>query len=139
MRAAIYGAGSLGTILGAYITRKGGEIELINHNKAHVEALKDDGAHVVGTVDFTVPVKALLPEEMSGKYDILFLLTKQQHNVETVTFLKDFLADDGVIVTLQNGLPEAGIAAIVGPERVLGCTVAWGATMLGPGLCQLTL
>ncbi|MBP3256641.1 MAG: 2-dehydropantoate 2-reductase [Bacteroidales bacterium] len=138
MRAAIYGAGSLGTILGAYITRKGGEIDLINHNKAHVEALKDDGAHVVGTVDFTVPVKALLPEEMSGKYDILFLLTKQQHNAETVTFLKDFLADDGVIVTLQNGLPEAGIAAIVGPERVLGCTVAWGATMLGPGLCQLT-
>ena len=89
MRAAIYGAGSLGTILGAYITRKGGEIELINHNKAHVEALKDDGAHVVGTVDFTVPVKALLPEEMSGKYDILFLLTKQQHNVETI-FLQHF-------------------------------------------------
>lgn len=138
MRTAIYGAGSLGTILGAYITRKGGTIDLINHNKAHVEALKTGGAHVVGTVEFTQPVTALLPEEMTGVYDIIILLTKQQRNAEVVTFLKDYLADDGVIVTLQNGLPEAGIAAIVGEDRVLGCTVAWGATMKGPGVCELT-
>ena len=55
-----------------------------------------------------------------------------------MTFLKDFLADDGVIVTLQNGLPEQGIADIVGPDRVLGCTVAWGATMTAPGVSELT-
>ena len=39
MRIAVYGAGSLGTILGAYITRAGVDVELINRNKAHVEAL----------------------------------------------------------------------------------------------------
>ena len=39
MRAAIYGAGSLGTILGAFITKNGGKIELINRNKKHIEAL----------------------------------------------------------------------------------------------------
>lgn len=53
MRVAIYGAGSLGTILGAYISKGGVDIELINRNKAHVEALKNNGAHVVGTVEFT--------------------------------------------------------------------------------------
>ena len=73
-----------------------------------------------------------------GTYDIVFLLTKQQHNAEVVTFLKDFLAPDGAIVTLQNGLPEQGIADIVGEERVLGCTVAWGATLLEPGVSELT-
>jgi 2-dehydropantoate 2-reductase len=30
------------------------------------------------------------------------------------------------------------IADILGEERVLGCTVAWGATMQGPGVCELT-
>lgn len=30
MRTAIYGAGSLGTILGAFITSKGGQVDLIN-------------------------------------------------------------------------------------------------------------
>ena len=35
-RYAIYGAGSLGTVLGAYITKNGGQIDLINRNRAHV-------------------------------------------------------------------------------------------------------
>ncbi|MBR4038389.1 MAG: 2-dehydropantoate 2-reductase [Tidjanibacter sp.] len=138
MRVAIYGAGSLGTILGAYISKAGEKIELINRNKAHVEALQSQGAKVVGTVEFTQPVVAYTPAEMSGEYDIIFLMTKQQHNAEVVEMLKGFLAADGVLVTFQNGLPEMQIADILGPERVLGCTVAWGATMQGPGVCELT-
>ena len=43
-RYAIYGANPLGTVLGAYITKSGGKIDLINHNKAHVEALRKNGA-----------------------------------------------------------------------------------------------
>lgn len=138
MRAAIYGAGSLGTILGAYITKNGGKIELINRNKAHVEALQKNGAKVTGTVEFSQPVKAYTPAEMSGTYDIIFLMTKQQQNSEVVNYIKDFLAPDGVIVTLQNGIPEIEIGEIVGDDRVLGCTVAWGATMKEPGVCELT-
>ena len=138
MRAAIYGAGSLGTILGAYITKNGGQIDLVNRNKAHVAALQQNGAKVIGTVEFTQPVTAYTPDQMSGTYDILFLMTKQQQNAEVVIFLKDYLAPGGVIVTLQNGLPELQIAEIVGEDRVLGCTVAWGATMQEPGVCELT-
>lgn len=138
MRTAIYGAGSLGTILGAYITKNGGSVELINRNKAHVEVLQKSGATVTGTVSFSQSVTAYTPEEMSGKYDVVFLMTKQQQNAEVVNCIKEFLADDGVIVTLQNGIPELLIAGIVGEERVLGCTVAWGATMKEPGVCELT-
>ena len=138
MRTAIYGAGSLGTILGAFINKAGEPIELINRNKAHIEALKEKGAHVTGTLDFIQPVTAYSPDEMSGQYDIIFLMTKQQNNKEVVTRLNDYLAEDGVLVTFQNGLPEMQIAEILGEERVLGCTVAWGATMQGPGVCELT-
>lgn len=138
MRSAIYGAGSLGTILGAFITKKGGQIDLINHNAAHVKALQENGAKVVGTLEFTQPVSAILDTEMSGKYDIIFLMTKQLNNAAIVALLKEYLAEDGVIVTLQNGIPELQIGEIVGEDRVLGCTVAWGATMQGPGVCELT-
>ena len=138
MRIAIYGAGSLGTILGAFISKAGVPIELINRNKAHVEALKSKGANITGTIHFWQPVIAYTPEEMSGSYDIIFLMTKQQHNQEVVTMLKNFLASDGVLVTFQNGLPEVQIASIIGEERVLGCTVAWGATLQSPGICELT-
>ncbi len=137
-RNAIYGAGSLGTVLGAFITKNGGQIDLINRNKDHVAALNAKGAYITGTVEMTVPVKAYTPDEMSGKYDIILLMTKQLHNVEVVTQLKNYLADDGVIVTLQNGLPEPGIAEIVGSNRTVGCVVEWGATLSEPGECILT-
>ncbi len=137
-RYAIYGAGSLGTVLGAYITKNGGEIDLINRNPSHVAALRERGATVTGTVSLNVPVRALTPDEMEGKYDIILLMTKQLLNREVVTFLKDYLADDGVIVTLQNGIPEPGIAEIVGEERTVGCVVEWGATLASPGVCVLT-
>lgn len=138
MKAMIYGAGSLGTILGAYITKNGGTIDLVNRNKAHVAALKEKGATVCGTVNFNQKVSAFTVDEMSGVYDIIFLMTKQLDNKAVVTMLKEHLAQDGVIVTLQNGLPEPGIAEIVGEDRVLGCTVAWGATMKEAGVCELT-
>lgn len=138
MKAAIYGAGSLGTVLGAFLSRKGVDIELVNHNKDHVKALREQGAHIIGTVDFVQQVSACTPEEMSGPYDIIFLLTKMRDNAGVAASLEPLLSPDGVIVTLQNGLPEQSIADVVGPERVLGCTVAWGATMQGPGVAELT-
>ena len=138
MRIAIYGAGSLGTVLGAYLTKNGQPVELINRNRAHVEALNRQGAQISGTVSFTVPVVALLPEELRGDYDIIFLMTKQLANRETASFLQPFLGKNGVLCTMQNGLPEPGLMEIIGDSQVLGCTVAWGATLLAPGKAELT-
>ena len=138
MRCAIYGAGSLGTVLGAYMTKNGADVVLINRNKEHVAVLKEKGAHITGTVDFTTPVKAITPDEMEGTYDVFFLMTKQLFNKEVVTFLKPFLSENGVIVTFQNGIPEPGIAEIVGKDHTMGCVVEWGATLSEPGVCILT-
>lgn len=138
MKACIYGAGSLGTVLGAYITKNGGEIDLINRNKAHVAALKEKGAKIVGTVDMTVPVKAMTPDEMTDKYDLIILLTKQLHNVEVLKGLVPFMNENCVVCSLQNGMPELSVSEVVGEENTLGCTVAWGATLLEPGVVELT-
>lgn len=138
MRAAIYGAGAMGTVLGAFITRAGGQIDLISRNEGHIAALKSHGAHITGTVDFIQPVQALLPSEMQGKYDIVFLMTKQSFNGETVDFLRNYLSEEGVIVTMQNGLPEEKIAGLIGKDNTYGCAVAWGANFPEPGRCELT-
>lgn len=138
MRIAIYGAGSLGTILGAYLAKKNIEVDLFSHNKEHVEAMKKDGAHVVGTVDFVQKVNAYFPEEMTGEYDLIFLMTKQLDNKNVVTFLKEHLSENGDICTMQNGLPELSVSEIVGEEHTIGCSVAWGATLKGKGVSELT-
>lgn len=137
-RMAIMGAGSLGTVLGAYLSKAGLKVDLIDAYKDHVDALNKNGAKVVGTVDMVVPVNALTPDQMEGEYDIFFYIAKQTVNATAVPQMAKHLAKDGVIVTLQNGIPEYPIAEVVGKERVVGCPVGWGATFKGPGVSELT-
>ncbi len=138
MNIAIYGAGGMGTILGAYITKAGYDIDLINRNKDHIKALKKDGAKIIGKINFTQKVRALLPEEMSKQYDIILLMTKQRYNQEIVESLVPFLSEKGVICTMQNGLPELSVAKIIGEDKTIGCTMSWGATFHGNGVSELT-
>ena len=146
MRVAIFGAGSLGTVLGAFISRNasgsdvdlGSGIELYNRNTSHVAALREHGAIIDGEISFTQPVKAFLPSEMEGFFDYIFLMTKQLENDSVVRFLCEHLKENGAICTTQNGLPEPLIAEIVGEDRTLGCTIGWGATMKQSGHSTLT-
>ena len=116
MRSAIYGAGSLGTVMGAFLAKNGVEIDLVNRNKAHVEALKNNGARITGTVEMTVPVNALLPEEMTGRYDIIFLMTKQLNNRETLSFLKERLDSVSGRGWFAPGARILSEAAVIGPD-----------------------
>jgi len=85
MKIAIMGAGSLGTILGAYITKAGVDVDLIDVNEEHVKALNEKGATITGTTNFNVPVKALTPDKMQDVYDLVFYLVKQTYDDEALT------------------------------------------------------
>lgn len=141
MRACIYGAGAMGTVLGAFMARAGEDVELVTRNLSHVAALNAAGARIGGADGgelFTCRVKALPPSAMSGRYDIVFLMTKQRDNAQTVRYISNFLAPGGAVCTLQNGLPEDSVAAVVGRENTLGCAVSWGATFVQPGYVLMT-
>jgi 2-dehydropantoate 2-reductase len=138
MRAALMGVGSLGTILGAYIAKAGKQIDLIDVYAEHVEALNKNGAHVTGKIDFIVPVKALTPDQMEGKYDLVLFMVKQTYNESAINALKPHVHEKTIIVTLQNGMPEQVLAGEFGPDRIMGCTVGWGAVFKGPGVSELT-
>lgn len=138
MRIAILGAGSLGTVIGAYIAEGGQDVELIDVYEAHVQALNEKGAKIIGTTEMTAKVKAVTPEKMTGVYDLVLLLTKQLYNDSVLTNLLPFLHDSSVVCSLQNGIPESKIAEIVGCERVIAGAVEFGATFTEPGVSELT-
>lgn len=138
MRTAIVGAGSMGLVLGAYLSKAKEQVDLIDINKEHIDALKANGATIIGTVKMEVPVSALTYDEITGKYDLIFLMTKQIHNKSIVENLVQYMNDDAVICTMQNGMPEPSVAQVIGDDRVVGCTIAWGATYIGPGVSELT-
>lgn len=137
MRIAIMGAGSLGTIIGALITAGGQDVDLIDINKEHVDTLNHSGAKITGFMNLTIPVKALLPNEMTGKYDLVFLLTKQVYNQISLEQLLPHLNPDSTVCTLQNGIPEDFVSSVIGRERTIGGVVGFGATWLGPGVSEL--
>ena len=138
MKIAILGCGAMGTVLGAYMTKNGCDVEMVDSYEAHVKALNEKGAHIVGTVDLTVPVKAIVPEDMSGIYDLVFLFTKQTANAAVLPALLPHLGPDSTVCTLQNGVPEPYGAGYVGERRTVGGTVLWGATFVAPGESELT-
>jgi 2-dehydropantoate 2-reductase len=139
MRIAVLGAGSLGTIIGAFIANDGDQtVELIDVNEAHVDELNKSGAKIVGTTELIAPVRAITPKEMSGTYDLVLLLTKQMFNQSALRHLLPFLGEKSVVCSLQNGVPEENVVSVIGSERVVGGSVEFGATWVEPGVSRLT-
>ncbi len=137
-RVLIYGAGSLGTALGVFLTRAGRKVTLCSRNAAHIAALRAQGACIEGKARLRQAVTAVTPEELEGEYGLIVLLTKQLENAETAVFLQKHLAAEGLLLSGQNGIPEPALAEILGAERVAGAAVAWGARLLAPARVELT-
>ena len=138
MRTAIVGIGSLGTIIGALMIKGGKQVDLFDSFQDNVDALNKLGATITGSLDLTVPVKAYTPEQMTGIYDLVFVLTKQTSNQAVLPKLLPHLRPESIVCTLQNGIPEDSVAAIVGADRTVGGAVGFGATWLKPGVSSLT-
>ena len=138
MRTAVVGVGSIGTIVGALIAKKGANVELVDNNQEHINVLNKKGATIVGSYEFNIPVKALPPTEMSGIYDLVLLITKQTANAQALPAILPYINENSLVITLQNGIPEAAVAEIIGRERTAGGTVGWGATRIEPGKSMLT-
>lgn len=138
MRTAIIGAGSIGTIAGAYLTDSGINVELIDAYQEHVNSLNQSGAKVTGTTEFHSKVRAITPEQKSGTYDLVLLLTKQLENESILKELLPYLHEDSIVCSLQNGIPEETVTSIVGERRVIAGSIEFGATFIRPGVSSLT-
>lgn len=138
MKIAILGCGAMGTVLGAYLTKNGHTVELVDNYLDHVNAMNKYGARITGCMDLVIPVNAITPDQMEGIYDVVFLLTKQNVNDIVLPNLLPFLGEESTVCTLQNGVPEPFVAEYVGEKRTVGGTVLWGATFLKPGISELT-
>ena len=137
-RIAIWGAGSLGTILGAYISKAGLDVTLIDAYKEHVDALNEKGAHVIGFTDMVVPVKAAMPENVEGTFDLIIYMAKQTYTETAIPLIVSHCHKDTIICTCQNGIPELAVAKAWPKSQICGAPVGWGATFKGPGVSELT-
>lgn len=76
MKIAVMGAGSIGGIVGAYLAKGNEDVVLVDTNKEHVKEMNRQGLKIDGVVEETIPVKAITPDELSGKFDLVFFCVK---------------------------------------------------------------
>ncbi|MBU8541600.1 ketopantoate reductase family protein [Falsiroseomonas tokyonensis] len=141
-RILIMGAGAVGGYFGASLTRAGCDVTLVDAWAPHVEAMRRDGLTVRAMEaegSFTTPVRALhisdVPQLVrEAPFDVVFLAVKSYDTDWATALVLPFLAGQGCIVSLQNGINEEAIAAIAGWGRTLGCAIGLlAAELTGPG------
>jgi 2-dehydropantoate 2-reductase len=133
-RILIWGAGAIGGSVGAWLKRAGHDISFVDVVPEHVAAIRADGLRITGPVEqFTVAVPAFVPEEVSGTWQHVFLAVKAQHTEAATHALTPHLAQDGYVLSLQNGLNELIIQRIVGRDRTIGAFINFGADWMAPG------
>jgi 2-dehydropantoate 2-reductase len=106
MQILIYGAGAIGSDLGALISASGENVQLLARG-AQLAALQANGVTVEyqGQPSFQVPVKAQSAEECRGRFDLIFVTLKSTQLAAAAKSIVSLLAPDGVMVMIQNGLP----------------------------------
>ena len=125
---AVVGAGAAGSYIGAFLTREGHDLVLIDMWGEHVEKMNADGIEVSGSQGpFNVPVRAHHfsdASQLKDKYDIIFFAMKSYDTVWAAHFAKNLLASNGVLVSNQNCMNDLTLASIVGFDREIGCVMS---------------
>jgi 2-dehydropantoate 2-reductase len=136
-RIAVMGAGAMGGTIGAYLTRDGFDVTLIDQWTEHVDRIKSRGLKLTNLKEtFTVPAKALHLSEVSNirdPFDIIFLSVKSYDTCWSTHLMVPVLKPSGFILPAQNGLNDEPVAAIVGYHRTVGCVVTVGGGIYEPG------
>ncbi|MEQ9568978.1 MAG: 2-dehydropantoate 2-reductase N-terminal domain-containing protein, partial [Longimicrobiales bacterium] len=131
----VWGAGAMGGTIGAGLVRAGHEVRFVDRDGDHVAAMRTVGLEITGPVAaYTVAADAVRHDELDGTYERVLLCVKAHETEAALDDLTPFLADDGFVVSVQNGLCEPLIAARVGSRRTLGAFVNFGADRLAPGV-----
>jgi 2-dehydropantoate 2-reductase len=120
------GAGAVGGYVGGHMARAGEDVTLIDPWPDHIEFIKHNGLNLSGTQgDYNVRVNALHLHEVQSLFktpiDIAFVSTKSYDTEWATMMIRQYLAPNGFVVSLQNSINEERIAGVVGWGKTVGC------------------
>src|SRR5690606_31632188 len=138
----VVGGGAIGGVTAAHLRASGLDVTSLVTNEATRRALSEHGYRLRGhTTLKTVANPSLIGdarEATAGSFDYALLAVQPPAVEAAAAEVAHLLKPEGRVVCFQNGLCEERVAQIVGPERVLGGIVAWGASMPEPGVFDRT-
>lgn len=137
---AVVGTGANGASIGADLVHAGYDVTYIEQWPDHVEAMNRNGVTVKmpeRTVVTEIVAKHLCQvAEITDKFDLVFMLVKAYDTRWAAELIKPVLAEDALVVGLQNGMSIDDLVDILGPDRVMGAVIECCANMFEPGVCD---
>ena len=139
-RIAVLGSGANGASIGADLITAGHDVTLIEQWPAHVEAMRASGLTIEmpGETLHVEPRVLHLCEvaTLRERFDVVLMLMKAYDSRWAAELITPYLADDGILAGVQNGMSTDTIAEVVGSHRTMGAVIEISSTMYDPGVVQ---
>ena len=142
MKILLVGAGSIGGTTSVMLKESGADIEIAEANVARAEQIRNEGLKLTGALGdhcqkFTVYTGTdEIPE--GKKYDVLIIATKYFALQAVAKAYQSFVKEDGLFVSMQNGICTNRLEEVVGKEKTVGCMIGFGATLQKDGTVNVT-
>lgn len=134
---AVLGSGANGSSIGADLHAAGVDVTLIEQWPAHVEAIRGDGLAIrMPDRELHVEPRILHLCEVATlreRFDVVLLLVKAYDSRWAAELIRPYLAADGLLAAVQNGMSTRDVADVVGPDRTMGTVIEISSTMTDPG------
>jgi 2-dehydropantoate 2-reductase len=132
------GAGAIGSYLGAFLSRAGHDVTLVDPWSEQVEAIRRHGISVTGPHDpFEARPTAVHLHEaqrLPRDFEIAFVAMKAYDTAWATHLALRHLGPEGYVVSSQNCWPDPVVASVAGAQRSVGLVMSKiGVAMWKPG------
>lgn len=135
---AVMGTGANGGCVAADLANAGLDVTLIDQWPEHVEEMRSNGLTI------EMPGRSLHVEVSAHhlcdvctfhrRFDYVFLMPKAYDTGWMAHLILPYLAEDGLMVGIQNAMTAGEIAAIAGHDRTAACVIELSSELFTPGL-----
>ncbi|NSW94834.1 MAG: ketopantoate reductase family protein [Bacteroidales bacterium] len=133
-------AGAVGGITAALLKKSGYDVEIVARHEDYASLIMNTGIEISGVCgNFKAKIPAYASvSQVKDKKNFILHATKATDMLVPAIEAKELLAEDGYMVSMQNGICEDALGEIIGRDRIIGCVTGWGATMEKPGKLIMT-
>lgn len=136
MRIAVLGAGAMGSLYGAYLS-KNHEVYMIDVNRTVVDVINRKGLVIYERAenqDVVFPVKAVTESKALGIMDLIIVFVKNLYTISAMEQNQCLIGENTLVLTLQNGAGnERDLAGFVSKQNILLGTTEHNCNSLEPG------
>ena len=138
MKLLFVGAGAIGSYLGAFLSRAGHDVTLVDPWAEQVETIRQRGIAVTGPHEpFEARPAAVHLHEaarLPRAYDVAFVAMKVYDTAWAAQLALRHLVPDGYVVAAQNCWPDPVVAGVAGASRAVGLVMSKiGVALWKPG------